>query len=435
MERTVESKRAWDRLATCALVVSVLVSAWMYVSLRGQTYQMDERSHYIQVRMFHAGQWELFKLEGRSHAYNAMIPGHHALVAVACKLSPELSLDLARSVGVPIGWGVLILAFAIARSIATREAGPDDGTAPISRDGVALLTGLQVFTIPVLLVLHPLLYTDSFSLLLCLAALQATLLRRHGVAGLLVGLSLLVRQSNIVFGAFLFLFGLVEASGWRVSLQDVRDHLVRCWTHLLAWAAFVVFVLVNGRIALDDPEMQSVTFSMGNPLLALILLTVGMAPLLLESLLKGELAKTWSRMGRAKLLAWSVGLMLLAASAYDFRAVHPLNDYDTMIRNHVLNWLTGEGRLVFVFLVLCGGLLLSVTKLRMKASPTIGIVAVGTLVPILLVEPRYAIPSLALWHLFREKRHPAVELALLVYQLMFGVALHLIHLRPGELFL
>jgi alpha-1,2-glucosyltransferase len=380
--------------ATRVLLATALVIAqglWVAGRFRGLPPYADERHHLRQVQAFCSGSPALDpKL--------TTVPGFHLLAAAAGRLTGDCSLASVRALNAVIGLAsVAAFAFAAAASGAADPA----------------LRTLQYAALPVLLPYHFLAYTDSAPLALLLLSAGLLLRGRSVAAGLAAAASLLFRQSNVVWLLFVAL--------WVLRSQPAltaREALRRLWPCLLGLLGFGVFVLVNGGIALGDARAHRAGLHLGNVFFALLLAGVLLLPRQLW-LLATE---------RARLLSPRVlGVLALAAAffAAGFGVAHAYNRFPDFLRNQLLmaadeSWALRAALLVPLLLGLAG--LLLDRPLR-PADAALWPATLLALLPVKLIDQRYAFVPLVLHQLLRRDAPAAVEWATLGLWAALGLGL------------
>jgi len=197
----------------------------------------------------------------------------------------------------------------------------------------------------------------------------------------------------------------------------VRQNLV----FVLGLAAFAVFVVVNGGVAVGDQSAHPLKLSLGNVYLCLFLYFFLLLPVHLAGL-RSALA----RLADKRVLALS--LLLYGIFMFTFVNDHPYNRagvfafrsdgvpvvrHGPFLRNELLNLATQSAltRTLFFVPVLLSCLLLMKTKLVQSRFLLIYPLLLLLLVPSWLIEQRYSLVPLALLLLARERRSPALEYA------------------------
>ncbi len=346
-------------------------------------------------------------------AQMTMLPGYHFLVVSLWRLHLPLDVPSLARLVTAITATIGIAAFAIA---ARTLHSPDRPLATAGPPALlfALLPILQPFT--------GMAYTDAPSLAFALTAVALHYRRRHATAALAFIPGLLMRQTNLVWPAFLV--ALEFFRNWR----DCPAFFARTrWLlALLAGSALTIVAALRfaGRLTLGTQTGQDVDF---NPatlhtlglfvlLLGLPLLVAG-TPAALRSLFSSLRAHPFRTAG---LIAGGLAAAGIATATY--RNPHVWNRdlfWDgctfTLLRNWPLVWIDGHP-----WLRLASGanlMLMSVALVRLVAGQPHRLALVFTLgfglVPAFinnLVEPRYFIPAAAFFLLHLNLTPVAVRL-------------------------
>jgi len=370
------------------LTLLFLLGALLYAfRLVGKSpFFMDEGLHFQQITFFRQGRLEL---EPRL----AMLPGYHALLAAVMRLFDKEGVYSARFLSTLISFAA-ILAFYL---LAARLHKPP-----------SLAKTLQFAFLPILFPFFPLIYTDILALLLVLLGLYLTLGRRYNLGALALGLSLLVRQNNIVWLGLLYLLAHAEfcqmaGVGW-IAGHFHRQFLRRAWVFWLVLALFLAFVLLNGGVAMgDDRSHPSLGLHAGNLYLLLFLSFFIFLPLQIANL-----PRLWQRPWLLVLLA---GVFLFYLPT--FVNSHPYNVLapEVVWRNRLLMLATASPTAKSLFFLPLGAALLSltVTSLLERRFYWLYPFTLLALLPAWLVEPRYYFIPLALFILFRKTGTPLIE--------------------------
>jgi alpha-1,2-glucosyltransferase len=119
---------------------------------------------------------------------------------------------------------------------------------------------------PVSFFYHFLFYTDSLSTLLILLAYNDSKSQRYGRAGLICLISLLFRQTNIVWSLFIAISSLnqfLPSKSLSGFFTMVLTHPVliftKLWSFILTALAFGWFIIWNGGIALGDKSNHTIS--------------------------------------------------------------------------------------------------------------------------------------------------------------------------------
>jgi alpha-1,2-glucosyltransferase len=216
---------------------------------------------------------------------------------------------------------------------------------------------------------------------------------------------LLFRQTNVVW--------LLLVAGHVFFVEGARGAatlLRRLWPCLLGLSAFGAFVAWNGGVALGDAGAHRPGFHLGNVFFALLLFAGIFLPRALHVL--------WTR--RAGLATPAVLLALAALGVVfvcSFGVEHAYNRFGGFLRNDLL--LAADDslalRAALAAPVLLAAFMLAADRLALPAYNLLLPVALLSMVPIRLVDQRYAFTALALYQLFRREDPPWLEVAGLLW--------------------
>ncbi len=371
-----------------ALAAAVIVGTTWFVAqaMAPMNHYADEVHHFRQITAFCDGD---FRIDPKL----TTVPGPHALTALVAGLTGDCSLAAARRVNIAVGL-LSVLAFLYA-AVATPTARP-------------LARTLQYFLLPILLPYHFLVYTDSISLLALLLAVGLLLRGRDVSAGIVVALSLLLRQTNVVWVVFVAAYVLVERE-W----EGRTAYLRRVWPCLLGCAGFAAFALANHGVAIGDARAHHPGLSFGNVFFLLMLFFVLFLPRNIASLAAS--GERLADRGFLAVLAAVYGLFLAT-----FGVDHAYNKFAGFLRNDLLVTLDERDVLrVAAFAIVAGGAaVLYVDRLARPSYHLLYVFAVLSLLPIRLIDQRYDFAPLALFLLFRRDDSVVVEAASIGFSLV-----------------
>ena len=392
------------------LIVTVAVSAglscWGLARTWGLPFVLDESQVYAQVQLFLEGRPELLKWPGQAYPAAAMLPGFQAVLAVVAAATGGDSPSMLRLYCCAFSWLYALVVYKLSRLFVTTET--------------AVLRSAQAYLLPIAFPFHFLMYTDIFSLLVILSAFWAAVRDYRHLAGLLMIFSLAVRQTNVVFVAFLWAFMYAETYGFRFEVHQLIAHARRWWLLGAALLVFGAFLAVHGRVGLDDPTQQPMTISVGNLAISLALAGLLLLPMHVANV--PEILRMARHRWRVTVLI--AGLVLITALLYS--PSHRWNELEGLLRNELLERLTGSaaGRLLFAITMAGTALSIAVTPLVRPGAVLIYPYWLLQLAPVLLVEPRYYLSSYVLFLLMRRQSSVWTELAIWVWFVLLSLWLH-----------
>jgi alpha-1,2-glucosyltransferase len=355
---------------------------------------LDESQVYGQVELFLQRRWELLQWPGDKYPAAAMFPGFQAVLSMIATLTGFSSVAMVRIYAFGFSLLYTVVVYLLARQFVDRE--------------IAVIRTAQAYMLPILFPFHFLMYTDTFSQLVILSAFLAFLRGRYNLGGVLMVLALLVRQTNIMFLVFLWCFTAINEYGFRPQLMELWRHMQRCWLLVLAMIAFVAFILIHGRVGLDDPTNHPLILSHGNLAFSLVVVAILFLPVHLQNL---------PQVGRWMRTHWLVALALIGLALVVGQTYSPLHFWNKnpgFLRNELLHLLTlnWQWRMVFAITMVWALFSVTVTPLVRQTAVLIYPFWFLRLLPAVLVEPRYYISSITLFLLLRKADKPPMELAL-----------------------
>lgn len=367
-------------------VVVIGVTCAGYQAMRDVPLLFDEKPHYTRIVAIRQGTLAQVKPACCPHTYHYLLSLTGS--AASCESPGEVRL-------LSLLFSILCvpLAYAIVRKLDPEGAS---------------LAATQFFFLPVLLPFFFLIYTDPLSLLFALLTVLLLLHECLWGAALASMAAVLIRQTQIVWMGFAFLLPYVRANGWRLELSAIVAHCRRAWLFLPGFAAFAVFVVLNKGISLGDRSAHpAFEFRAGNVLFALFTVFVVFLPLHVANLprvVQMIRARPWWL-----LVVAAVGVLFYCGTRFD----HPYNRWDRFLRNKFLIRIVDNPAFAALFFVAVAVALLSLaaTRLKDRSFYLLYPVAVLSLAPSWLIDPRYAIPALALFVLFRTRSSWLVESA------------------------
>lgn len=354
----------------------------------------DEGYHWSQIVTFLNG--------GEYSTAISPLPGYHLTMTYLIKaLSLGESLPAARCLNWFLALSGLGLFFWMVRR---------------SNEGNPYALSSQIYLSPIIFPFFFLIYTDLTSLSLLLLSLLLTLERRYRLAATVAGISLLFRQTNIMW-LFLFWMLALSETGFFSSLRNIKSFgaikfkefagpLRKTYIFPVFCILFVGFVVINKGVAMGEADVH--TFKMVYPTQVFMLLCT-LFFLFLPMHIKNAPA-IWRLLKLQPLLPF-LGAMLYAVYMITFDATHDYNYNEHYIRNRLLSWLRDDAlnqSLLFIPMLWAFYSLL-LTPFREKKYYWLYPITILYLLPIGLIEPRYFIVPVVLFMLFRKPMDERLE--------------------------
>ena len=374
----------------------------------------DELYHLSQIMLFKSSNYLIIP-------ELTMPPTYHLLIGGLSKVLGVDTFSGIRMVSASISFMAVILAWIYLN---------------IEKSSFPLLRSFQLFFSPLLWPVYWVLYTDIPSLITTILSLILLVSQRYFLSALVCLISLCFRQHNIFWVLLIWLMAMIQTGCWtrllevfkssaqslvKKAMEATRKCLASTGMYLIPMISFMVFIYINGGIALGDRQSQ--TFG-GVYLLQIFscLFVLGLV------LLPLHLSNIFKILVLLKKHYWL--LILMGALFYfymkTFRIVHPHNfPSDYFLRNWLLYFLDGHFRYkVAAFGLIALSLLsLIVTSLRGRANYWLYPVTVLALLPVSLIEQRYYIVPFTLLMLFRQPKSLATELTLLVWLVILSAGI------------
>jgi alpha-1,2-glucosyltransferase len=353
-------------------------------------------------------------------------PGYHMLITLSAKLlgmttithgpNNHDSINKIRTISLFYSLLFVGLFFLLAKRVS--ENSPEIAT-------------LQCYFLPILFPYFFLVYTDVVSALLVLLSLYALLNKKNDLAGIMVILSMVVRQNNIIWLFFMCLFVYFEyyqsspglafsKQGLKIKLDNnlLKQYIKECRWFFIGIFFFLIFVILNKGVALGDrANHPPFSFFLGNIYFILFLFFFLFLPTNISNFSR---IVQYIKKHKQVIFFVIVGFVFYL---YTFNITHPYNHGGSLgehnyffLRNVILRFFTSNiyMRLLFYLAVAYSILSLMVTKLSRKSFYLIYPITFLYLVPSWLIEQRYYIIPFVLFLLFKEKSSKLVELLTVV---------------------
>ena len=394
----------WPRWHVLVLLGVLAVLLAEFITISGVPYLSDELFNFRQISRFRQGDISMEPLMN-------VIPGYHAVVALALLASGRTGLFSARLVSTLISAAAVLVFYLLAWKVDGRSA---------------LVRTLQFAFFPIIFPFFPLVYMDVLALLLLLLGFYLVLCKRYALAGLAGIFSVLARTNNISWLAFLFVFMLYTEYGfdWRAPFRraELTRFLRFTWTFWIGFALFALFLYLNKGIAIGDKSTQPLfKFELGNIYFLLFLFLPLFLPFVLANTRRiGRLV--WQQKWALAALLFLFGIFLLT-----FHNTHPYNNVlpDYYVRNALL--MAADKSFIWklaLFIPIALSLLsLGVTRLQQKSFYWLYPFTLLSLIPFWLVEPRYYFVPYSLFILMQERRDGRLEWLAAGYNLALALLL------------
>jgi hypothetical protein len=365
------------------LLLAMLVALFLRLALLQPQTIVDEATHVPQVLSLMTGRLAI-------EPGIATLPGYHLVVALLAHLTGLSSIGAMRVWGVLFG-GVAALAFyAIRRRL---------------DDEHALVSAALFFVFPLFFPYDFLVYTDILSLAVVLLAVLSAVSGRHLLAACIMTLSLVVRQNNVIWAAFLAGYVAWPAfdSHEGTLVQKGRDAVTRALPYVLPAAVFLGYWNWNGSIALSS------TVRGGHPDLSLHAGNVWFTLFLFLILFPFEAWKgmrAFATAARAR--PWLLAILVVALCWVKLRGSgdnHAFLDY--FLRNAFIAYVAhGWARIGFALVVGLAACSIAFTRFRDPRGVLVYPFSAVCLASSWLIENRYAMVPFALWMAFRRDESP-----------------------------
>ncbi|HEX7025806.1 MAG TPA: hypothetical protein VF268_01050, partial [Gammaproteobacteria bacterium] len=345
----------------------------------------DEGFHWHQLLEYFAGRFDLVDSL-------TMLPGYHLAVYGLSELFSLTEIAEVRYACFALAIPALLFFFLTARHYDKTNSYP---------------VSLQLFLCPIIFPFFFLLYTDIPSLAMVMASTWLVTTGRYQLAALIVGISLLFRQTNIVWLVMLWVLSLADMGAFNFSSYGIADFFHRCLNHLRRTALFftfcllfAVFLFLNEGVAIGDAGSHEIGIYPTQIFFLLFVLFFLFIPLHIANFPKIAIL-----LKKNPLLPFS-GALLFAIYIITFDTSHGYNvpEMDFFLRNNLLelirtNFLTKT--LTFIPIIIAF-FSLAVTPLHRRSHYWIYPFMALSLLPTGLIEQRYFIIPIALFMLFRK---------------------------------
>jgi len=389
-DRTTPLRRPQVGRAALWLAIGSIVLYFLALTALNNHPIADEKHHLRGLRWFCDGNWRL-------PGFLPMLPGYHVLASLPARLFGP-SLFVARAFTVLMGIAATLLVYQILKR--TNQPHPADAL-------------LHFAWNPLLFPFMALAYTDLPALLCLVAAVYLHVRRQFALSALPLLVACLIRQSNVVWVAFMGAWAVIELWEQRVGNAPseevpglgrlVRGAAPRIWPHIALGVLAVGFFIgrggvTAGRVSFNQPAVNPAQFY-----LFALFVVVLWAPLWLT-----HVRTEWRTLYQAAVtrpLFCALAAAAILALVFNFRNLHPWNQGLSHLRNWPLVGMSSSLTLR-VLLVLCIAAVAPLVVRFTWSQPRRRVLAVVWLfsflflLPQALADPRYYIIPVFFLNLF-----------------------------------
>ncbi len=336
----------------------------------------DEFFHTEQVK-------KILNYDFTQHPGLTTIAGYHFIIAFTSKVFSVSGLNSFRLISAIFNVGILLCVY----------------TFSIKNNNDYQTVIFKTFSVLFLPILWPMLfvvYTDAMALLFVLLYFLFLLDKKYYIAAIIGFLSFLIRQTNIVWVAYGALFVFIEHFNASFVFENIKNYLKKIWSIIVVGVLFIVFVKVNGGVAMGDITMHPpFSLSLGNIEFFLFLFFFLFLPINIYN------AKRIYHLMKKHpwLLIVTISLFLIFYLNMNFD--HPYNNnLNWWLRNKILTFTKVNIIFKVFFVFCCCYSFLSILTLRSRNCKSFIILFIITAVLISsswLVEQRYYLVTLVLF--------------------------------------
>lgn len=389
-----------------AFLFLLAILTWVGLIFFGHSQYTDEKTHTRQISRFIKGNYDVLP-------NLTTVPGYHYVIYAATAIFKDHSTQQFRMASLLISLLSIWIFYMIVKKVGSE----------IPRGKT-----LQYIFLPITFYYFPLVYTDIFSLLLVLLSFYFLLSRRFFLAALFILSSLLVRQNNIIWAMFFWLYAYIAENDWKFSWKIITDYFRKTRAFIVVFFSFFVFIIINKGVAIGDQEQHQLGFYMGNIYFFLVLCSLVFLPFLIDRL------RNFKNIHCGRFyIGISLGIILSLAFIFFPPELHPYNLKMRFLRNIILNFAYNGYSLLYAMAILIGTVVLSVMKIDKKALIILPFIVL-CLSQSFLIEQRYSIVPIVLILLFKQDQHKKIELFTIFYYLILSFGLVALLLKAGIFF-
>lgn len=349
------------------ILLFVLISAFISIYYSDFHNLLDESAHF--------GQVERIRTNNGLAPLLTTIPGFHFMVSKTLSVFGLYEIQYARIVSLIFGLvGVFFL-----KNILQNTTPHSDGN---------YLKSISIYTIPIIFPFLFVFYTDLTALTFVLACFYFSIKKNYLLGSIIGLLSIGIRQTNVLWIFFVYLYVLLEHLDGEVSKEKLLAFIKPSIGYAVCAIAFIVFVFINDGVAMGDKSMHPpFALSLGNPIFFLFSFSLLLFPYCMSKLKDVVTALEDSY------YLWFVAICLFIVIFFNCNFDHPYNQGNFVIRNMIFNKVEESVlvRLIFCAISTYGALVIITSKLKNASSYVLYPVFLLLISSSILVEVRYII--------------------------------------------
>lgn len=198
----------------------------------------DEFAHAPQI-------WAFYSNSSYFDEKITVLPTYHYVMGFAIRQIGYYSDNTLKLINLLISLLSIPIFYTLIKKYYAREAG---------------IRTLQLFFLPSIFIYYFLIYTDIWTLLLIALNLYLALDRRYITSALVGVLAISLRQDSVMWIGLSFLLICFEPDfrGSPLNLQNIiRNAVLKGHIYLIIFAAFLLFTIYNGGVAIGDKERHN----------------------------------------------------------------------------------------------------------------------------------------------------------------------------------
>lgn len=363
---------------------------WLFVVFAVPNAHVDEKVHSRQIHHFLIGKYAIL-------SNLTTIPGYHVVMAFLAKLTGLDDLQGLRLMSLILCSVSIFIFFLIAKEFQAENP---------------LLKTVQFAFFPLSFVYFPLLYTDIFSLLLLLTAFYFSIKKKYWLAALFSLFSLLVRQNNIVWIIFFWMYSYIQENQYMITFDKIIFYCRRTAGYIIVFMAFILFLIINHGVAVGDKVMQQAGFYRGNLYFFLVVAGILFWPTFFTNTKKYLFKKS-------SIIGFSVGFAIALSFVFFIPELHKYNLKIYFLKNLLLFLAYQKYVWLYASMILLGYLAIFQMKLEKKSYILFPFI-VAELIPPMFMDERYYIVPFVFILLFRKELSKKAEMFLIFYFILLS---------------